>query len=132
MESVTVASAKFTLRDDGIFEIEHQVGVEATAERVPDQIAAVFGLIGDKPRPLLWKPHREPFTDVGAWREWMGVATKVAVAIADAQAAVDAAKAKGGTFTEVERLVEEARAAGREGDESRAWELATEAQRRLN
>jgi len=59
-------------------------------------------------------------------------AREVAVAIADAQAAVDKAKANGGAFAEVERLVEEARSAGREGDESRAWELATEAQRRLN
>ena len=31
----------------------------------------------------------------------------------------------------VERLVDEAQEAGREGDESRAWELATEAKRRL-
>lgn len=58
-------------------------------------------------------------------------AREVAVAITDAQAAVEAARSKGGAPVGVEQLVDEAQAAGREGDESRAWELATEAKRRL-
>ena len=58
-------------------------------------------------------------------------AREVAVAIADARAAVEEAKSKGSAWMSVEQLVEEAQAAGRQGDESRAWELATEARRRL-
>lgn len=58
-------------------------------------------------------------------------ARQVAVAIADARAAVDAAKTRGGAWVDVERLIEEAQEAGRQGDESRAWELATQARRRL-
>ena len=58
-------------------------------------------------------------------------AREVAVAIADARAAVEQAKASGSTSFRVEQLVEEAQEAGRSGDESRAWELATEAKRRL-
>jgi hypothetical protein len=58
-------------------------------------------------------------------------AREVAVAIADARAAVEQAKAKGSDWESAERLIEEAQAAGRDGDESRAWELATEAMRSL-
>ena len=58
-------------------------------------------------------------------------ARDVAVAIADARAAVEEAKAKGGATPSIERLIDEAQTAGQEGDESRAWELATEAKRRL-
>ena len=58
-------------------------------------------------------------------------ARQVAVAIADARAAVEEAKARGSAWSGVAQLVDEAQAAGLEGDESRAWELATEAKRRL-
>jgi Domain of unknown function (DUF4398) len=59
-------------------------------------------------------------------------ARDVAVAISEARAAVQQAKAKGGgSLLVVEGLVDEAQAAGEQGDESRAWELATEAKRRL-
>jgi uncharacterized protein (DUF2147 family) len=58
-------------------------------------------------------------------------ARQVAVAIADARAAVEEAKARGGAWSGVAQLVDEAQAAGLQGDESRAWELATEAKRRL-
>ena len=58
-------------------------------------------------------------------------AREVAVAIADARAAVEEAKAKGSAWLSVERLVDEAQTAGQQGDESRAWELATEVTRRL-
>lgn len=58
-------------------------------------------------------------------------AREVAVAIADAQAAVAEAKSKGSAWVSVEALIDEALAAGQQGDETRAWELATEAKRRL-
>jgi hypothetical protein len=56
-------------------------------------------------------------------------ARQVAVAIAEARAAVEDAKAKGGAWTSAEGLIDAAQAAGRQGDESRAWELAMEAKR---
>jgi hypothetical protein len=58
-------------------------------------------------------------------------AREVAVAISEALAAVQEAKARGADSTLVEGLINEAQAAGEQGDESRAWELATEAKRRL-
>ncbi len=56
-------------------------------------------------------------------------ARQVAVAIAEARAAVEDAKARGGAWASAHGLVTEAQAAGRQGDESRAWELALEAKR---
>jgi hypothetical protein len=56
-------------------------------------------------------------------------ARQVAVAIAEARTAVEAAKSRGGAWASAERLVAEAQAAGQQGDESRAWELALEAKR---
>jgi hypothetical protein len=56
-------------------------------------------------------------------------ARQVAVAITDARVAVADAKAKGGAWSSAESLIDEAQAAGRQGDESRAWELAMEAKR---
>jgi len=56
-------------------------------------------------------------------------ARHVAVAIAEARAAVADAKARGDAWASAEGLVTEAQAAGRQGDESRAWELALEAKR---
>jgi hypothetical protein len=58
-------------------------------------------------------------------------AREVAVAISDARTAMGQAKAKGGVSPAVEGLIHEAEAAGQQGDESRAWELATEAKKRL-
>jgi len=58
-------------------------------------------------------------------------AREVAVAIGEARTAMNEAKAKGSASLVVEGLIEEAQAAGKKGDESRAWELATEAKRRL-
>lgn len=58
-------------------------------------------------------------------------ARKVAVAITEARAAMEKAKNKGSASLVVEGLLDEAQAAGQQGDESRAWELATEAMRRL-
>ena len=56
-------------------------------------------------------------------------ARQVAVAITEARVAVADAKAKGGAWSSAESLIDEAQAAGRQGDESRAWELAMEAKR---
>ena len=56
-------------------------------------------------------------------------ARQVAVAIAEARAAVEDAKAKGSASLNAEGLIDEAQAAGQQGDESRAWELAMEAKR---
>ncbi len=81
METIVVNYVRFTLRGDGILEIDPLPGAMTTADLVPDQIAAVRRLIGDAPRPVLWKPHGKPFTDIGAWRQWMDVATNVAVAM---------------------------------------------------
>jgi hypothetical protein len=81
VETVVVNLVRFTLRDDGILEIEPQPGVMTTAESVPDQIAAVLRMIKGTPRPVLWKPHGRPFTDIGAWHQWMDVATSVAIAM---------------------------------------------------
>lgn len=58
-------------------------------------------------------------------------ARQVAVAIADARAALEHAKTRGNAWVSVEVLIDEAQTAGQQGDESRAWELATEAKRRL-
>jgi len=58
-------------------------------------------------------------------------AREVAVAITEARAAMSEARAKGMVSSAVEGLIDEAQAAGKQGDESRAWELATEAKRRL-
>ena len=51
------------------------------------------------------------------------------VAIAHARVAVQ--ETRGSAWLGVERLIDEAQAAGQQGDESRAWELATESKRRL-
>jgi hypothetical protein len=56
-------------------------------------------------------------------------ARQVAVAIIEARVAVADAKAKGSAWSSAESLIDEAQAAGRQGDESRAWELAREAKR---
>ena len=56
-------------------------------------------------------------------------ARQVAVAITEARVAVADAKARGSAWSSAESLIDEAQAAGRQGDESRAWELAVEAKR---
>ena len=56
-------------------------------------------------------------------------ARQVAVAIAEARVAVEDAKARGSASASAQGLVDEAQSAGRQGDESRAWELAMEAKR---
>jgi hypothetical protein len=58
-------------------------------------------------------------------------ARQVAVAITEARVAVEDAKAKGegSAWLSAESLIDEAQAAGQQGDESRAWELAMEAKR---
>jgi hypothetical protein len=82
VETVTTNAVRFTLRDDGILEVEHLPGAEqTTAELVPEQIDGVLSLIGRTARPALWKPGATPMTDVAAWGQWMDVATKVGVAV---------------------------------------------------
>jgi hypothetical protein len=62
-------------------------------------------------------------------------ARQVAVAITEARVAVEDAKAKGkgkgkgSAWLSAESLIDEAQAAGQQGNESRAWELAMEAKR---
>ena len=51
--------------------------------------------------------------------------------VAIAHARVAAQETRGSAWLGVERLIDEAQAAGQQGDESRAWELATESKRRL-
>ena len=58
-------------------------------------------------------------------------AREVAVAIVEARHAVEEAKVKGGAWEPAKDLLDEAKAAGQQGDEGRAWELATEVKRRL-
>ena len=82
MQSIETLNALFALRDDGILEVERLPGDLTTADDVLDHVTAVYRLIGDKPRPALWKPRGAPFTDVGAWRQWIDVATNIGVAVA--------------------------------------------------
>ncbi len=83
METVTTTAVRFTLRDDGILEVEHLAGAdETTADLVPEQIEAVRRLIGDTPRPALWKPGETLMRDAAAWRQWIDVATLLGVAVA--------------------------------------------------
>ncbi len=83
MESIVTTVLRLTLRDDGILEIEHPLGVEeTTADLVPEQIEALRRLVGDTPRPSLWKPHRTPMGDAAVWQQWIDGAGGLLVAAA--------------------------------------------------
>ena len=82
METVTTTVVRLTLRDDGILEVENLPGAEMTAALIPEQLDAVRSLIGDTPRPALWKPHLAQLTDVAAWKGWIDEAVRLAVAVA--------------------------------------------------
>jgi hypothetical protein len=83
VETIVTTAVQFTLRDDGILEVEHLPGTgETTADLVPEQIEAVRRLVGDTPRPALWKIHKTPMADLAAWREWLQVGAHFGVAVA--------------------------------------------------
>ena len=82
METVTTTAVRLTLRDDGILEVENLPGAEMTAALFAEQLDAVRRLIGDTPRPALWKPHLAQLTDVAAWKGWIDEAVHLTVAVA--------------------------------------------------
>jgi len=83
VESILTTAVRLTLRDDGILEVEHLPGAEqTTADLVSEQIEAVRRLIGDTPRPSLWKPHRAPMGDAAVWQQWIDGAAGSVVAVA--------------------------------------------------
>ncbi len=78
MESVETSCARFTLRDDGILTMERLPDAEFTADLIPDQIAAVHRLIGEKRHPVLVDPRKRPTADPGVWALWLPETLKMA------------------------------------------------------
>jgi hypothetical protein len=83
VESILTTTVRFTARDDGILEVEHLPGAgQTTADLVPEQIEALRRLIGDTPRPSLWKPRGAGISDAAVWQRWIDGAAGYLVAVA--------------------------------------------------
>jgi hypothetical protein len=103
----------------------------AAADYAPNSMGSAEQLLDQAEQSLKEGRYDVARDDALEARQAAMKAREVAVAITDARAAVAEAKAKGISSVSVEALVDEAEAAGQQGDETRAWELATEAKRRL-
>ncbi len=72
MESIETSCTCITLSDDGIVKMERLPdGVEITAAVVPEQVAVLRRLIGERRCPLLADPVGKPTADSAVWAQFL-------------------------------------------------------------